>query len=1288
MKIRIKEKQLKQLNESYLIEDDGSIATEQKPAAFDEFEADAKYQYITQRKKEALPVSIVLPNIFDLPVKLPNPPEDISNIMSSHQVNKARKTQNIGGVMQDPIQTYNNADACCKDAFGNFAQIKFETDEKQRKVNQSYINKSNESYNYNEFPVLNESPAAFGYAVGNAVGNIAGGVIAAGAGGMAGLAAGVGLEAAAICAGLYGIGYFGEEIFGNVEGGGGTNDKAVAHLNDVRQKMLTPAPANPQQYGDIVEAITDYVKNIMEACTDVASLLTSEGAQKMDDLTTFVNGLMTTTSKKAQEYIESHSKQIEEQKELERQKRETKLQSDAIKSDKAKNFIKNAQSAMAAASTDLGNDLKLLEKINAAYEKNVNNSKGLDLETALENGWAALKTKYLELFPEKGQNSQSNTTQESVEANGPSLNEANPQQTPAMSGIKNGNSDSSKKLVIKANEIYNSLLLEFEKRFKEAFSTIDVKNLPKYEETKQQMQDLIDAADKSINNKIEQITKVQNGETSATGGLGQAAKVFLMGHPLEANNLREVWSRHLVDLKSRMTNRITQMTDYKNKTRTLGWTWEVCRTVMPKILARMLTYRYIYAILSNEGFFSYDTETMKQDEQAFNNDKQIYVGLSKSKLIWLLNQSVDYTAKGGKILIQDKTNGGWRISDDNLAYAFFLVSRLSGIKGNEKSVKKLAEFLSNIKAYVKEEDQVNKLLIVVKNCMSSENQKLLNNQNPDEFNQLVDVFKMPDDIKNLKNEILQTYNDLKQKSNDVPDDRNKLVNIAKTKDIVYLHPKDIYTAYLKNRGIIDGYIKEINGTQEIDEKKKKEIKDKLLDIFGDIISEDEIKNNNYNDVTKESIISLFPDPNAKDDYYSAILYIYPTGLKNGSVWDDNGGILVTMTPEAITQVCKVTKIMVPFMLSGILGYVIDVDNKDKDDAKNIEDLKTKLADVINNYFASLYGIRQTLNKRNNNNVNAEIKSDYNKLHDLIKTQISKAYKDISSKSSYQINGIINNKGLTESMLLEIDNTSANTQNVQNQSNWLDDIIDNANLYKNTSDPNKILENFKMALSDIKVIDKDGKIIQFNEIPEDKEKNQVLVDLCQSIIKVKDDGNILDLIKKIAKQLEITVFTTVNDIKKIQKFCKTLVDTADVILDLAGKHEDKDVEEAEKAIKTRYESVVDQILSQYTKISTDDKIKFNVAILKDYESNDFVKFNQALHTFNFDGSDKNPLDGIIGKLSNIGIKMEDKGEFKALSNDEKESAIHNLALAIQVCENNQKFNELFKFIEYIKKLANS
>jgi len=54
-----------------------------------------------------------------------------------------------------------------------------------------------------------------------------------------------------------------------------------------------------------------------------------------------------------------------------------------------------------------------------------------------------------------------------------------------------------------------------------------------------------------------------------------------MGHPLESNNLREVWSRHLADLNTRMTNRLSIMTNYKDKTRTLGWIWQVCRTKVP-----------------------------------------------------------------------------------------------------------------------------------------------------------------------------------------------------------------------------------------------------------------------------------------------------------------------------------------------------------------------------------------------------------------------------------------------------------------------------------------------------------------------------------------------------------------------------------------------------------------------------------------------------------------------------------------------------------------------------------
>ena len=160
MKIKVKNNQiLSKLNEDNA--QNQQVQGTQTNSTFNVFEADAEYQYIMQRKREALPVSVILPQKFDLPVKLPTPPEDISNIMSSYQNNKARKTKNIGGVMQDPISTFNHADACCRDAFGNFfgQAIKIQDDKKQRKVDISYIQKSsNESYNYDEFPVLNEQP--------------------------------------------------------------------------------------------------------------------------------------------------------------------------------------------------------------------------------------------------------------------------------------------------------------------------------------------------------------------------------------------------------------------------------------------------------------------------------------------------------------------------------------------------------------------------------------------------------------------------------------------------------------------------------------------------------------------------------------------------------------------------------------------------------------------------------------------------------------------------------------------------------------------------------------------------------------------------------------------------------------------------------------------------------------------------------------------------------------------------------------------------------------------------
>lgn len=1011
MKIKIKDNQtVSKLNEDNNVQQGAQEA--QTNSTFNAFEADAEYQYIIQRKKEALPVNIVLPQKFDLPVKLPTPPEDISNIMSSYQNNKARKTKNIGGVMQDPIQTYNHADACCRDAFGNFfgQAIKLQDNEKQQKLSKSYIHKSNESYNYDEFPVLNESAAATGVKIGTGIGSILGDVVAGTVGATAGLAATVGVQVAALGGAAYMLGYWGEEMFGNIESGGISNDKVAAHLNAKSQNMIKPTPSDPQKYTDIVEAIGVYVKDIMEACSDVAGVVNPEGAAKLDETAKFISGFMNTISKKANDFIETHSKELEDQKKLAQEKRENDLEKRANRSDKVSEFIKTSQNAWAEqAKGDEGlKELVLLQKIQGAYESAVksSNNKAIDLKNALdENGWKGLKDKYNELYPSKHVNASA-----TMNVNGERLNEEEGDTEAAeLTNIKNEEHTAKAKTIIDAEKVYKSLLQEFELKFKEAFpKNIDGKKLPKYEETKEQMKALIDAADKSINSKIEQITKVQSGETSATGGLGQAAKTFLLGHPLESNNLREVWSRHLGDLNMRMTNRLQQMTDTNNKTRTLGWTIQVCRTVVPEILARMLTYRYIYAMLSNQGFFNYDTKTMEEDKKAFQNDKDVYINLPKSKLIWILNnQCLDYTSNNQQILTADPTNGGWTLSSsNNMSYAFFLVSKLYGSEGNISTCAKLGQFLSDIKSYVDEKDQVNQFLGTIMNALPNSSKNLLNDSDPAKFEQLANLFKMSDDIRNIKGEILATYQALT--SQKVPTDHDKLVNIAKTLDLISKNPRNIYTAYIKNRGAIDELIEKVQAKSEITDELKKEIKNKIVDFFGESVDESAIKDKNYNDVTAESIQKLLPG-NQANDYYSSILYMYP--LQGLCIWDDEGKFMSHLSADGVKQVCKVVKDLLSLEFSGLLAYGLDEANKDRKNNneqdiinafKTIKDTCKNLQD-INDAFNI---IENSNDYSEDNQIYNEIKKLYDDKFEIVKSQIVNEFNKNTGKK-LNIDSILN-----------------------------------------------------------------------------------------------------------------------------------------------------------------------------------------------------------------------------------------------------------------------------------------
>ena len=124
------------------------------------------------------------------------------------------------------------------------------------------------------------------------------------------------------------------------------------------------------------------------------------------------------------------------------------------------------------------------------------------------------------------------------------------------------NTNTDKRIPIDLSEIYKLLITDLTRRMNIVLDEFDPKNMVNLAETKQTMEDLIKAADETIKNKIQIITKANaSPAASKESGLGAAAIQFLAGHPVEANNLTEVWSRHLGDLKMRMNNRIKIMTD-------------------------------------------------------------------------------------------------------------------------------------------------------------------------------------------------------------------------------------------------------------------------------------------------------------------------------------------------------------------------------------------------------------------------------------------------------------------------------------------------------------------------------------------------------------------------------------------------------------------------------------------------------------------------------------------------------------------------------------------------------
>jgi len=94
----------------------------------------------------------------------------------------------------------------------------------------------------------------------------------------------------------------------------------------------------------------------------------------------------------------------------------------------------------------------------------------------------------------------------------------------------------------------------------------------------------------------------------------------------------------------RKNRRLKQMQDIGNVERTLGWSVNFCKTVLPDLYARLFAYRYLLTILKHNGYYNYTPELYKADEEIWEVKKTDYIKKASTETEWILAKfGSDYT---------------------------------------------------------------------------------------------------------------------------------------------------------------------------------------------------------------------------------------------------------------------------------------------------------------------------------------------------------------------------------------------------------------------------------------------------------------------------------------------------------------------------------------------------------------------------------------------------------------------------------------------------------------------
>lgn len=902
------------------------------PAIVDSMTDLAKGEYLLDKKKQYMNIQMQLPSAFAGPIDLPDAPLDLYNLM---QDINTKKFQNIKDVLKDPKKTFDAAPDIAYKAFGDFTgdlnfnlkpqkkekadvstptsskddnvaanqqsagaattPTKDDEQEKLDKLEQAAQNASTGNtstgavadslvYNYNNS--LNESIFGVGSFLGKCFTGATSGALSGTAGFLSGASGGM--------AALFGLGYVGQKAFGDVTGNGGIEDDR--ELSAGARATSNKGGKGGYAGADVIGAIDWYLKNIGQSINVVLGRITNakNGVNIVKDINTFA----TKTDAEVHTYLKANDEIIRKTRENTEQIIKAERDS-AFKSLKEAALNKIVMLSFSVQKTNGGSEISEVEEL---YQK-VSNFKLKDQEklSKIANLTGAALTV---------ENIKKIVTGKNESINISSVNRLNEEEDNFV-----GDTVNLKKPDVDFDAYYKKIYEHFSNIMVDLFPARAPEDLPGIKAAKEQMNKLKEGATKEITTKIEQVCRVANSGSSNfanNSDMGTKIASFISKHPMKAATLTNLWTRHEADLDSRIEMRIEQMTNYGDTTHIMGWAANVCQTVVPEVIARMLTYRYALQLLKNNNVYSYTSLQEQQFNKDWENeDQDAFINNIKLKIKYLL-------ANYGKVLSDDGNTAIATINEKNefaltgvaIPYAIFLLFNI--IKGKNRKF---------------EDSIIGTSGLLINNAPGKENLFIdafiniltLNKQSNliFEFNKVEELIKLFDINRKNFEHIKKTYTSITQLA-----EANKKTlnsdNITNTISLLYsTNGTDVpwIKSYLENKdewtNIIDEYLKDTTNNEN-KSKVKKLIKgyEKATDISTMVVN-------------PELFMATTPY-----DYYSNIICIYKAlGLNMVTEYGEK-------YKSEIVNICNITEAISKLIITNALLFNT-VATKDESDFKQI-----------------------------------------------------------------------------------------------------------------------------------------------------------------------------------------------------------------------------------------------------------------------------------------------------------------------------------------------------------------